>query len=235
MTSTSRTSTSETSSSETSSSETSFSKTSFSKTLAQRTRASHSETEGAGFMAGLIEGRGSREDYIALSAQHWFIYQAIELAVEGLGTDPVLAQFHHRALVRLPAIEADLTELVGANWRDQLSPLPTTRAYVNRVNEVANWPGGVVAHHYTRYLGDLSGGQYIAKAMRSAYGLDTGLSFYDFSALGDLTEFKTNYRAALDSAPWDEDEQQKVLDEVLAAYRFNTDLFDDLSGATSTV
>lgn len=203
--------------------------TSFPASLAQRTRASHSESEGAGFMSDLLRGRGSAEDYVALSAQHWFVYTALERVVDRLSGDPVLATLHHDGLIRVPAIEADLAELIGPDWRSEIAPLPVTKEYVARIEEVADWTGGVIAHHYTRYLGDLSGGQYIAKAMRRAYGIDKGLAFYDFAELGDLTAFKDGYRAALDEAPWDESERERVVDEVLLAYDFNTRLFDELA------
>lgn len=205
--------------------------TSFSSSLAQRTRASHSESEGAGFMSDLLRGKGTADDYVALSAQHWFIYRALEDAVAGGASDPVLATLHDDALLRVPAIEADLAHLIGANWRREIVALPVTEAYVARIGEVADWTGGVVAHHYTRYLGDLSGGQYIAKAMRRAYGIEDGLSFYDFAGLGDLKEFKDGYRAALDAAPWDEAERERIVDEVLRAYDYNTALFDELAAS----
>ena len=32
-------------------------------------------------------------------------------------------------------------------------------------------------------------------------------------------------------APWDAEEQERVIDEVLLAYRFNTELFEDLAAA----
>jgi heme oxygenase len=35
----------------------------------------------------------------------------------------------------------------------------------------------------------------------------------------------------LDAAPWDSAEQERVIDEVLRAYRFNTELFEDLARA----
>ena len=43
--------------------------------------------------------------------------------------------------------------------------------------------------------------------------------------------FKEVYREQLDAAPWDAAEQERVIDEVLLAYRFNTELFEDLARA----
>ena len=53
---------------------------SFSSALRERSSTAHASSEHAGFMADLVRGDGTRDDYIALTAQHWFIYQALEAA-----------------------------------------------------------------------------------------------------------------------------------------------------------
>lgn len=205
----------------------------FSQELRERTRTGHSESEGADFMGDLMTGKGTREDYIALVAQHYFIYEAIEAAADRMRNDPVAAPFISEKLTRLPAIVEDLRFLLGNDWRDQISPLPTTAAYVARIREVgATWPGGFVAHHYTRYLGDLSGGQIIRTIMQRQFGFETnGVGFYLFAEIAKPKEFKDTYREQLDAVPWDDAERARVIDEVLVAYRFNTDLFTDLARA----
>lgn len=205
----------------------------FSAALRERSSSAHSSSERSGFMADLIEGAGTREDYVALVAQHWFIYEALESAAERMRRDPVASVFISDKLTRLPALEADLAFLLGADWRDRISPLPTTRAYVERIRQVgATWPGGFVAHHYTRYLGDLSGGLFIGRLMARRFGFETnGIGFYLFDEIADPRGFKDVYREQLDAAPWDADEQERVIDEVLRAYRYNTELFDDLAAA----
>ncbi len=205
----------------------------FSTALRERSSDAHSGSEGAGFMSDLIKGEGTREDYVALVAQHWFIYEALEGAAERMRRDPVAAVFITDRLTRLPALAADLEFLIGADWRERITPLPTTERYVARINQVgATWPGGFVAHHYTRYLGDLSGGLFIGRLMQRRFGFDTnGIGFYVFGDIADPKEFKEHYRDQLDGAPWDEAEQQRVIDEVLLAYRFNTELFEDLARA----
>ena len=50
----------------------------FSTALRERSSRAHSSSEHAGFMADLMTGEGTRDDYIALVAQHWFIYEALE-------------------------------------------------------------------------------------------------------------------------------------------------------------
>jgi len=185
-------------------------------------------------MTDLMKGEGTRNDYIALVAQHYFIYEALEAAETAFAADAVVAQFATPRLTRLPALEADLEYLLGADWRDRIAPLPTTVAYVARIQAVADerWSGGFVAHHYTRYLGDLSGGQFISRVMQRRFGFDSnGVGFYLFDEIADPQEFKQTYRDELDRVEWDAAERERVIDEVLLAYRFNTELFDDLARA----
>ena len=205
----------------------------FSQALRERTRGGHSASEGANFMDDLMTGKGSRDDYISLVAQHFFIYEALEAAAERMKDDADAAAFITPQLTRLPALEADLLFLLGDDWRSRIAPLPTTTRYVDRIQTVAaTWSGGFIAHHYTRYLGDLSGGQIIRTLMQRQFGFETnGVGFYLFDQIAKPKEFKDVYRAQLDAVTWSEAERDRVIDEVMVAYRFNTELFVDLADA----
>ncbi len=205
----------------------------FSQSLRERTWSGHGDSEGAGFMSDLMTGKGTREDYIALVAQHFFIYEALEAVAETMAADPVAAPFISAQLTRLPAIRLDLEFLLGERWHQLITPLPTTERYVDRINTVAaTWAGGFVAHHYTRYLGDLSGGQVIRSLMQRQFGFESnGVGFYLFDQIAQPKRFKETYREQLDAVDWSAEERERVIDEVLIAYRFNTGLFEDLSRA----
>ncbi len=141
-----------------------------------------------------------------------------------------MSPFLHDELLRVPSLEADLEFLRGPSWRDTVSALPATTRYVERLREVAyEWPAGFVAHHYIRYMGDLSGGQIIRRMLERAYGYSTeGLQFYTFDEIPKPKVFKDTYRATLDAAPLSPEDQQRVIDEVNLAYRLNGALFADL-------
>ena len=205
----------------------------FSRVIRESSWGDHSGSESASFMEDIMRGIGTLQDYIDLSAQHYFMYEALEEVAQQLAADPTFADFHPAALVRLDALEADLANLVGDEWRDEVRPVPATEAYAARIREIGaeGWLPGIVAHHYTRYLGDLSGGQMIARRVSKQHGLESeGVAFYDFAELGDIAEFKNAYRACLDrlGETLDETEQQRMLDEVRRAYGFNTAVFVDL-------
>ncbi len=204
--------------------------TPFSARLRAATWDDHSSAEQSTFLADLTQGRLTVAAHTALTAQHYLIYEVLEEASRAMATDSIAGQFHDPVLDRLPALAADLEFLAGTQWRDLLVPTESTTEYLARLREIAfTWPGGFVAHHYNRYLGDLSGGQFVGSAIAKSYGLSgDGLRFYDFSALGSLPSYKDRYRSLLDSSPWDELERGRVIDEVKLAYRLNLGVLDDL-------
>ena len=205
----------------------------FSTLLRERSSGAHSASEGEGFMSGLLKGEGTRDDYVSLVAQHYFIYRALEGAAERMASDPIAAPFITDRLTRLPALEADLEFLIGPDWAESVRPLPTTARYVARIEEVGTtWPGGFIAHHYTRYLGDLSGGIFIGRVMQRRFGFETnGVGFYLYGEIATPSAFRAVYREQLDAAGWDEDERERVIAEVAEAYRLTTAVFRDLAGS----
>ncbi len=209
----------------------------FSQALRERTMASHEDSAGANFMSDLMKGLGTREDYVALVGQHYFLYEALETAERRFADDPTTAPFITAHLTRLPALEADMEFLAGPAWRDSFSPLPATERYIERIERIAadGWSGGFIAHHYTRYLGDLSGGQAISRIMQRLFGFEAaGVEFYLFDQIESPKHFKDAYRDALDAVEWDAAERERVIDEVLAAYRLNTEVFVDLAAAKAS-
>ena len=198
--------------------------------LREGTRAEHKAAQGSGFLDALAAGRLPREAYADLVAQHWFVYESLELAGATMAHDPVAGVFVVPELTRLPSIEADLRFLTGPEWPRQIVALPATTSYRARLREVAvDAATGFVAHHYTRYLGDLSGGQYLGPAIAQAYGLaEDGHRFFVFSAIEPAT-FRAHYRTQLDDLPWSGPEQDTFLAEVAEAYRLNIAMLAQLT------
>ena len=209
--------------------------TPFSALIRGATRVQHTEAEGSSFMADLLGGRLGVAAYARYTEQLWFVYRALEEAAGKLAADPVVAPFVRPELPRLGALERDLRHICGPDWRDSAVPLPATAAYAGRIAEVAaGWPAGYVAHHYTRYLGDLSGGQVIRGIAERTWGFarkGDGVRFYVFEGIDNPAEFKRCYREALDALPVDEVERQRVVDECRRAFTLNTAMFADLGRA----
>lgn len=205
--------------------------TTFSEALRAASWGAHERAAESPYMGALIRGELSRERYADLVAQHWFAYVVLEEAVAAMSDDPTARRFTFPELERIPALEADLEYLLGESWRDRVEALPATIEYCDRLREVCfDWPGGFVAHHYVRYMGDLSGGQFVGRKVEQVYDLPDkqGVSFYVFDGVDDPTAFKDEYRRRLDEAPWDAEEQRRIIDEILVGYELNTKVLQQL-------
>ncbi len=87
---------------------------------------------------------------------------------------------------------------------------------------------GYIAHHYTRYLGDLSGGQIIRDKAERTWGFarkGDGVRFYVFEGISNPAAFKREYRALLDAVSVDDLEKQRIVAECKRAFSLNSDVF----------
>ncbi|RIJ69790.1 biliverdin-producing heme oxygenase [Nakamurella silvestris] len=207
----------------------------FSALIRQRTWGNHAQAEGEGFIHALFRGELTLADYAAMTTAHYFIYQALEATAGPLAEDPIAGPLIHQGLNREDALAKDLASLLGAGWQQHITPSPATAAYVARIKTPALDDANAaarhyIAHAYTRYMGDLSGGQMIRKRLVNHFGFieSDRVAFYEFADLGPLGAFKDTYRAALDALPLDEVEQEALITEVVEAYRLNVALFDEL-------
>ncbi|UXY27216.1 heme oxygenase (biliverdin-producing) [Streptomyces sp. HUAS TT20] len=205
---------------------------SFSTLIRTASHEQHVEAETSTFMSDLLGGRLGVAAYARYTEQLWFVYEALEGEAERLASDPVAGPFVRPELYRLAALELDLAHLRGPRWRAGLTALSATRAYADRVRECAErWPAGYIAHHYTRYLGDLSGGQIIRDRAERTWGFakkGDGVRFYVFEGIPNPAAFKRGYRELLDTVAADDLEKQRIIAECKRAFALNTALFREL-------
>jgi heme oxygenase len=172
--------------------------------LREGTRESHRLAEGTAFIRAFFAGRLPLDAYREFLAQLRHVYIALESAQERHRAEPVFGKVYFPELARSAALVQDLDFYFGkATWRE-IPPLPATETYMQRIATLADeWPAGLVSHHYTRYLGDLSGGQALKRIVAKMYCLesDDGLAFYNFPQILDHTVFKNEYRARLMRCP----------------------------------
>ncbi|HEU5150216.1 MAG TPA: biliverdin-producing heme oxygenase [Iamia sp.] len=199
----------------------------FSTTLRERTMVDHGDAEGSTLMRDLVAGTLERDRLGTMLGQHLLVYRALEATGRALADDPVVAPFLLPGLERTEALEDDVRLLLGPDAATTVTALPGTAEYVARIEAVGAWAGGFVAHHYTRYLGDLSGGQHIRRIVERAYP-DLPIRFYTFEGVASPKALKDRYRQLLDEAPWSPVEQDRVVAEVREAYRLNQAMFSSL-------
>ena len=109
----------------------------------------------------------------------------------------------------------------------------SAKAYGERIRHVANIkPELLVGHHYTRYIGDLSGGQILSRIAKKAMNINgkNGLRFYEFDQINDEKSFKAMYSDTLNSLPIDQKMADSIVDEANFAFKCNMDMFQELEG-----
>lgn len=202
--------------------------------LREGTKKSHTMAENVGFIKCFLKGTVEKTSYRKLVANLYFVYSAIEAEMEQHKNHPVVSKFYFPELNRKQSLESDLAFYYGSNWRDQVAPSPATQAYVKRIHDIGQTtPELLAAHSYTRYLGDLSGGQILkgiaVRGMNLSDG--AGTAFYTFDQISDEKAFKTKYRQAMNDLEIDEALQARIVEEANDAFGMNMKMFMELEGS----
>jgi len=201
--------------------------------LKEGTKKSHSMAENVGFVKCFLKGVVEKNSYRKLVANLYFVYSAMEEEMEKHRQHPVLGKIYFPQLNRKQSLEQDLHYYYGAGWQEQVAPSKAAQNYIARIKEVsATAPELMVAHSYTRYLGDLSGGQILKGIAQRAMNLTDGegTAFYEFQDIPEEKEFKINYRQTLDNLPIDEATADRIVDEANDAFGMNMKMFMELEG-----
>lgn len=193
----------------------------------------HSVAEKTGFLKRLLEGKASRESYSEYLFNLYDIYKAIEINLEKNDKNDVVKHFTTQDVYRSEAIYKDLKFLLGDKLHS-MKALPSTRAYVARINEIGSTnPELLVAHAYTRYLADLFGGRMIYKLIKEFYKIeDEGLNYYQYEALKeegeDMKAFIMEYHNKLNNIELSDEMKEKFIDEVANSYIYNISLSNEI-------
>ena len=200
--------------------------------LKEGTKKSHSLAENTSFVKGFLRGTLSEYNYVVLLSNFYYIYRALEEEVGVHNKNPKVGSINFEELKRVPSIVEDLKYFIGYDWVNRVTLTDATQKYVNRIREVSKEsPYLLLGHHYTRYLGDLSGGQILKGIAKKALKLeDEGLAFYDFKKIDDTKAFKEKYRSVLNSIDLTESERNAIVVEANYAFRLNMYMFEEFEG-----
>lgn len=191
------------------------------------TKSLHTEAERAGVMAALLRGQASRDAYVRLLASLHAIYDALEAALERHRTHLLLGPLYEPAFARREALEADLAASAGPDWPVRVTVPPLAQEYATHLARIADAePARLIAHAWLRYLGDLNGGQILARLVRTADALrDVSTHFYEFPALGDPRGAAAAWKARLDALTIDEGMRQALVAEATHGFERHIALF----------
>lgn len=199
--------------------------------MREGSQAQHDDAESSTFVADLMAGRVSAAGYVNYLRSLRTVYEALEEVSRSLAGDPVVAPLHDPRLERLAALDSDIADWSTGAPEEQLCAGTAAAEYADRIRDCARAPLRLVAHHYTRYLGDLSGGQAIGRVLSREFGLadGRGTAFYHFTGIPKVKPYKDGYRERLDALPLGPSERAEVVAEVQAAFRCNQAVFTELA------
>lgn len=196
--------------------------------MKEETLEAHDESKDSGFAVTIMSGEWSPLAFVEWQRALYPVYNTLETVLKKNRKDPILSIFDHRKLDRSERILHDLSTYNVDPVLDP-SPLPCVQDYVACVADTDGSTPRVLAYHYTRYMGDMIGGQVIARSMKEKYGMsEDSLTCYDFSELGDLHHYRKNYKILIELLPWSDEEREQFVDEIKTAYKINAVLFEQL-------
>ncbi|MBS0016532.1 MAG: heme oxygenase (biliverdin-producing) [Arthrospira sp. SH-MAG29] len=201
--------------------------------LREGTKKSHTMAENVGFIKCFLRGTVEKTSYRKLAGNLYFVYTAMEEEMDRHKNHPILSKLYFPELNRKSAIEQDLLFYYGSNWREEVQPSEAAQAYVARIREISERePALLISHLYTRYLGDLSGGQILKGIAQTAMNLSDGqgTQFYEFNEISDEKEFKNNYRQIMNDLPIDQETADRIVEEANDAFGMNMKMFNELEG-----
>ena len=206
--------------------------TNLAQQLREGTTKSHSMAENVSFVKSFLSGVVDKKSYRKLVANLFFVYQAIEEELEKNKTHMAIKPIYFPELKREYSLSQDLEYYYGYNWQQEVSPSAATKIYIDRIHSIGeNQPELLIAHAYTRYMGDLSGGQILKNIAQNAMNLSgtDGTSFYNFNAISDENLFKENYRNALNNVPLNDDQISQIITEANISFNLNMKMFQELN------
>lgn len=205
--------------------------TNLAEELRKGTTKAHSMAENVSFVKSFLGGVVDKQKYRKLLANLYFIYNELERQIEANIGHSIIQHLYFKELVRKDSLEEDLLYYYGETWSDQISPSKATEVYITRLEQIGdNSPELLIAHAYTRYMGDLSGGQILKKIAQKAMHLsgNQGTSFYEFNTITDEKAFKTQYKEVLNQLPLDKSQMNAIIAEANIAFTLNMKVFQEL-------
>ncbi|ORE22170.1 hypothetical protein BCV71DRAFT_241155 [Rhizopus microsporus] len=211
--------------------------------MREGTKVIHRAATTSVFTKRFLKGEINTDEYGRYINSLYFVYRYMEGLLEEYKEHPVVKLIYFpKELNRREALEKDLAFFYGADRVEELTKpetmTPAVKNYVSAMRDACNQdPALLIAHSYSRYLGDLSGGQILAKRLKKhilkldekdgEWDSADGLNFYYFN-LGNQAEFKNFYRERLNAAKVTAKTRELIVTEAIKSFELNIALFDEI-------
>lgn len=211
-----------------------------SRRLREGTRQEHRAVESMTFIRSFLRGVVDHRSYLQMLVDLHQVYLQLESWLADPSVPPQTRALFPRELWRSASLEEDQDYharklFPGTSGRASCPrPSQAARAYASYLYRLRRrQPTLLLAHAYTRYLGDLSGGQILRRIAARALGIagSEGLLFYEFSSIPDCESFKTEFRRRLDSLPLDAAAAERIVEEARRAFVLNGAIYAGLQGS----
>ncbi|XP_004373274.1 heme oxygenase 2 [Trichechus manatus latirostris] len=209
-----------------------------SELLKEGTKEAHDRAENTQFVKDFLKGNIKKELFKLATTALYFTYSALEEEMDRNKDHPAFAPLYFpMELHRKEALTKDMEYFFGENWEKQVQCSAATQKYVDRIHYVGQYePELLVAHAYTRYMGDLSGGQVLKKVAQRALKLPStgeGTQFYLFENVDNAQQFKQLYRARMNALDLNLKTKERIVAEANKAFEYNMQIFSELDQAGS--
>ena len=217
-------------------------KTGLALQLDDGTRKSHSFAQNTSFVTSFFKGLSNREAYANLITSLYFVYEAMEEAFDTTNEECVKLMDYDE-LRRVHSLKKDMEYFHGIDWDSpintstraaiSITPSYATQQYVKRVQTVAKEnPKLLIAHQYTRYLGDLFGGQMMGGMASKSLNLEDGrgTAFYTFESIDNAQDFIAMWYRTLNSLDLTKEEKNAIVDEANLVFDLNIQILEEIEG-----
>lgn len=198
--------------------------------MKERTADLHRQVERRPFFQNIVQENITKQCYVQYLANLKCIYGALESGLRENISNQSVGPLCISAIFREQQLAADLAALGGAD----IAPSMRAQEHAAHLKHLSDFaPTLLIAHAYTRFLGDLFGGQYIGQAIAKMWG-DECCSIYGYQdlleefSLEKPAQFALAFRNILNDVKLTDEQASQVVAEALVALQYADNMIKEL-------
>lgn len=207
--------------------------------LKEKTKEIHRNAERHEFLSHLMSKKKSlsNEAYCQFLKDLELVYSTLEKCLKNCSDKNYIAPICIEEIFREGPISEDLQAFPSV----KVEASPVAIQYQTHLLELAEKsPHLLIAHAYTRYLGDLNGGQYIKGAVQRKWPEIACTEYYNFEPwlqktpeAESIRDLANMYGETLNNLNLSTHEKKEVADEALKAFEFAIELMNVVTSIPS--